>query len=92
MTRNNLSAAAVVLILLAIGVNTYISLHDHGKTTSFIKQESKQRVHTIGERCESQLHQAYEHGPQEGWFLMAHGKCLKSLAKVERRAGVKYHP
>lgn len=90
MTRNGLLVAATVLILAAIGFNSFVSLHDHGSLQSFVQAESEQRVTTIGERCESQLHQAEEHGPQERWFLMAHGKCLKSLAKVEARAGVSY--
>jgi hypothetical protein len=90
MTRNGLLVAATVLILAAIGFNSYVSLHDHDSLQGFVQAESEQRVHTIGERCESQLHQALEHGPQEHWFLKAHGKCLKSLAKVEARAGVSY--
>jgi tRNA(Leu) C34 or U34 (ribose-2'-O)-methylase TrmL len=90
MTRNGLLVAAVVLILAAIGFNTYVSLHDHDSLQQFVQAESEQRVHTIGERCESQYHQALEHGPQEHWFVKAHGTCLRSLAKVEARAGVTY--
>jgi hypothetical protein len=83
---------AVLVILLAIAGNTYISLRDHGATTGFILAESVQRVTTIGERCESEMHSAQEHGSQESWFLMAHAKCLLSLAKVEARAHVRYEP
>ena len=92
MTRNGLIVAAVVLILLAIAANSYISLHDHNSLQRSFQTESEQRVQTIGERCESQLHQAYEDGSQADWFLKAHKRCLKSLAKVEARAGVEYQP
>lgn len=92
MTRNGLIIAAVFLILLAIGANSYLSLHDHDRLQANFQVESEQRVHTIGERCETTDHQAKEHGSQEAWFLRSHQRCLKSLAKVEARAGVHYGP
>ena len=82
----NLVGLLLILITLAGLVFTYERVSD------YVQAESVQRVHTIGERCESQQHSADEHGPQEAWFLWAHGRCKVSLAKVEARAGVHYKP
>lgn len=92
MTKTSALIAVNAVIVLAVSVALFVALKDHGGLKAYVQAESAQRVHTIGERCESQLHQAMEHGPQEAWFIGAHSKCLGSLAKVEARAGVRYSP
>ena len=98
MTRNGLLVAATLLILAAIGFNSYVSLHDHDSLQSFVQAESEQRVHTIGERCEMTDHisKLIQHNlppsrQSEGvWFKNSATRCRSSLAKVEGRAGVSY--
>lgn len=92
MTKTSALIAVITVITLSVAVALFVALKDHGDLSGLVHAESVQRVHTIGERCESQLHQAMEHGSQEVWFIEAHDKCLKSLAKVESRAGVTYEP
>lgn len=100
MTKTSGLVALGVAILLAIGANTYVSLTDHGDLSGFVKAESVQRVHTIGERCEATEHQAtvlHNRLPasakhEADWFDASYQRCLESLAKVEARAGVKYRP
>ena len=99
MSRTAGTMVAVLVILLAIAGNTYISLRDHAATTGFILAESVQRVTTVGERCETTAHEAailrYLAPPQQdeaAWFSESYARCLKSLAKVEARAHVKYAP
>jgi hypothetical protein len=100
MTKGRLIAAGFVIVLLAIAANTYINLHDHQSLTSFVHAESVQRVQTIGERCETTTHQAtvlHHNLPaarqgEAAWFDQSYARCLKSLAKVEARAHVRYEP
>lgn len=100
MTKTAGIIALGLAILLAIGANAYISLSDHESLLSFVRQESAQRVHTIGERCEATEHQAEAlhhnlppaHQGEAAWFDTSHARCLKSLAAVEKRAGVRYEP
>lgn len=92
MSRRTLAIAVAVLLSLAVALLAAFAVLAYVRTDDFAHDESVQRVTTIGERCESQYHQALEHGPQEHWFLKAHRACLGSLAKVEARAGVSYHP
>ena len=66
----------------------------------FVHDESVQRVHTIGERCEMTDHQRKvleanlppQSQSEAAWFEGSYHRCLHSLAKVEARAGAKYSP
>lgn len=85
--------AFVVVVLAAFSILAYT------RTNGFVHEESVQRVHTIGERCETTRHQLTllegylpPTNPQVEWFKASYGRCHKSLAKVEKRAGVKYKP
>lgn len=90
MTKTQAMFALAAVLILAVGVTSYLTLKDHGDLKAYVHAESAQRVTTIGERCENTQRQVAEHGPQEAWFLASYKRCLKSLAKVEARAGVKY--
>jgi hypothetical protein len=99
MNTRNVVVMTGLLILLALGGNTYISLHDHAGLTGLVHAESVQRVTTIGERCETTMHESEvltdglgAGNPQSKWFAGSYRKCLKSLAKVEKRAHVRYVP
>ena len=100
MTKYTAKLAVGFLVGLALSVLTFFAVTAFTRTGSFIQAESVQRVHTIGERCESTAHQAKvlhhnlpaSHQGEAQWFAKSYRRCLVSLAKVEKRAGVKYHP
>lgn len=90
MTRRTLIVAMSALGALLVCALAALAILAFTRVSNFAHDESVQRVHTIGERCEQEEHQAEEHGPQEAWFLEAQVRCRVSLAKVEARAGVHY--
>lgn len=92
----------IAITLIVIGG---VVLHNQGNQIhsqqhalrAFVAAESVQRVHTIGERCETTRHETEvltaglgARDPQSVWFAGSSRKCLRSLAKVEKRAGVTY--
>lgn len=100
MTRRSGLAAAVTVLLLAIAANTVLSIRAYDHTTSFLGEESRQRVHTVGERCETtartlrilQNNLPPSKHDEEGWFLTSYKRCKASLQSIEARAGVRYTP
>jgi hypothetical protein len=93
-------AVFVLAGLLALTGLGLIVLNLVAEQKTFAHEESVQRVHTIGERCETTAHTLTilqnnlppsKHA-EEDWFQGSYTHCLKSRAKVEARAGVKYKP
>lgn len=99
MTRRALIVAVAVVTSLAVVALAIFAILAYTRISDFVQEESVQRVHTIGERCETTHHELEvlqaalpASSRQVRWFAQSYARCLKSLAKVEARAGVHYTP
>lgn len=97
MTKTTAFIATVVLLFLAIGINTWLQIEDHNTAINALHNVSKnehegavQRVTTISQRCElteKLVEVLRKDDPQRvATFEMSYNKCIVGLHKAERLA------
>lgn len=99
MSKPRVGYLVQALGILAMFVALVLTVWAFKILREYVQAESAQRVTTIGERCETTRHQSEiltaalgPNNPQSEWFAESYTRCLKSLAKVEARAGIAYKP